>query len=244
MLNNYKRQKHILLDNPEIYGNLLFSVSKEYFEDGKNELQNSCDYELEKLLKNDKIFNHNLANKYYPYKLHTYIFNKNWEDGSDYIRKNKILFKELDSKLIPSSLLVIYGNCAVICYFIEDFVSALKHINSALDTGSKHMIFYSNFLEILWLLIQFEKEEFDLIEYRLPSALKRIQSRKEIVGYEKLFISGFRKIVRNPNKENQLQELLKIKSQISALSNQQFQAISNTFNLVSWIDKMIGRITT
>lgn len=178
----------------------------------------------------------------------TYIGNLQLFNRKGEFEKSIELISEIEQgierygdKINKEKQLLFTYNIAYAYFGISDYRSALKYINKVLNDNEKQLRqdIYS-FSRIFNLIIHFELQNLDFLEYELKSAARYLNKYEKDYQVEKLFISNIKLLAREEDLEAQksifrnfevkLQELLKIERE---------NVILEYFDIIAWVSSKL-----
>ena len=124
---------------------------------------------------------------------------------------------------------------------VGNYQMALKHLNYFLntaDTKLKQDVYCIG--RVMNLLIHFELENHDLLEYIIDSTQKYLKGKKRLFGFEKAVLT-FIKSSLGMDLISEKQKLLKtLRDQLVPLKNDPFEKnVFAYFDFIEWIDRII-----
>ncbi len=249
-------KKHILLfqNHPEqiaekpkkyiaVLNNFITAAShlnkKEEFHSTKKTLLNlitNLSYNISANYANDVVMH------IFTQELHMNIVSGNFKDGANVARP--IITSSDDWLQIPNKVrqIILLFNLSYVHFGAEDFSTALKFTNRILNeykASDFEYLYY--FTKILNLLIHYELNNYDLLEYEVMSTYRYMKKRKHSFQFENLFIDFIRKKLPNINSEKKLiSELENLKLKLEKIANDPFENRAlNAFDLISWLDSKV-----
>ena len=101
-----------------------------------------------------------------------------------------------------------------------------------------------NFARILNLVIHYELENYDFIEYIIKSLSRYLSKQERKQDMEFLFVRTIRKLAKNPTQmeKNQLFESMKKQMKV-LLEDKHERVVLEYFDLFSWVESKINRTT-
>ena len=152
------------------------------------------------------------------------------------------LFEEKINK--EKQLLFTY-NIAYANFGMEDYRSALKAINEVLNDNEKQLRqdIYS-FSRIFNLIIHFELQNLDFLEYDLKSAARYLNKHPKDYQMEKLFISHIKLLSREEDPIAQKEIFVKFNVKLMELMKiDKENVILEYFDILAWTDSKINNIS-
>lgn len=152
------------------------------------------------------------------------------------------LFEEKINK--EKQLLFTY-NIAYANFGMEDYRTALKHINAVLNDNEKQLRqdIYS-FSRIFNLIIHFELKNLDFLEYDLKSAARYLNKHPKDYQMEKLFITHIKQLAKVDSEKEQKAIFIKFnKALLDLVKVDKENVILEYFDILAWTDAKINDIT-
>jgi hypothetical protein len=236
LIQRYQEHSYLSTEEPLLWGNLLMAkLNFALAQKNTKEITSILD-EIQLQMESNRVDFLNLVNRYYPALLHSFIVREEWKAGIDFLRKNQNVISELSYTIQKESLLLVYGNAAIIYYHGNFFSDAFRMLNMLSGISTRNFMFYRNFLDLFWLMMQMEREEWDLIDYRINQIAKRIQRSKDLIGYELALIRAFRTIARNPERLNIIAQMNVLQTVLNGLAKDPTMVVlKESFDVNKWI---------
>ena len=167
------------------------------------------------------------------------------ERGISYIKEIESKLKEYQRYVVKYKVMQFYFFFAYLYYLKSDFDNSLKWLNRILnenaDDASPEIMSFSR---ILRLLVHYEKNDFDLLEYLIKSSKRFFEKNRVTFKYERLFLDFLQKAL-NLEPVSELKALMtEFKINLVKLSKDSFEnnAIEN-LDLITWAESKIqGRV--
>lgn len=156
------------------------------------------------------------------------------------IEKKASTFKDKLSKEQELSFLY---NKAYSYFGIGDFKKALSYLIEVLNDNEQNLRqdIYS-FSRILNLIIHFELENYDYLEYIIKSTNRYLSKYDKDYKIEDVLIKNIRKLAKAANSLAQAEIFESMKREISSLLNEHYeQVILDYFNIEAWINSKLNR---
>lgn len=139
-------------------------------------------------------------------------------------------------------ILAICGQTAYVYYLLDQYNKSLRWLNEALNqTQVGHRDDITLSLRILEILLHYELNNHDLVDYRMKSLLRYLSPKSERFPAEFAFINGIRKITAVTSRDQLRAILQKAKDSICDIFEKQ-PATKRTlahFNLLAWLNGKI-----
>ncbi len=154
--------------------------------------------------KNDKDKTETFQNILY-FKLLFYLNQNRLEEGKEYLESIQTKLQKHAPQFNHARAIAIYYNALVLYFLLEDFEKAQKWVNIILDEQNKTIRKDVKFFaRIMNLIIHFELDHDQLIEYFYSSVKRQLTSKTQENDYEKVILSHFKNLMNTlPGKERQ-----------------------------------------
>jgi tetratricopeptide (TPR) repeat protein len=161
------------------------------------------------------------------------------------IPKIKEEIEQFGDKINKEKILLFTYNTAYAYFGIGDFKMALRYINDVLNDNEKMLRqdIYS-FSRIFNLIIHFELENHDFIEYDMKSTARYLNKHDKDYGVEKLFMKELKGLSRVENEVDR-KELFSAfsKKLLTLLEEDREKVILEYFDLQSWVRSKVEGIS-
>ena len=146
--------------------------------------------------------------------------------------------------------IIFYYNIAYSYFGVDQWKNALKWINKMLNDNEQHLrqdIF--SFSRLFSLIIHFELEHYDLLEYMLKSTNRFYNKRRNEIGreykVENLFIKYMKKLSKAANNREKSKELLTDlqKEMLSTITEPYEKVALGYFDFLGWIEAKLNNQT-
>ncbi len=151
---------------------------------------------------------------------------------------------ELGDKISKEQSVLFQYNKAYTYFGNGDYKKALSTLNSVLNDNEQKLRqdIYS-FARIFNLIIHFELENYEFLEYVIKSTNRYLSKHDRDYEIENAVIRHIRKLSKSSGNTQRLEILEKMKTEIDVLmKDQQERIILEYFHLPAWIDSKIQRI--
>jgi pentatricopeptide repeat protein len=147
-------------------------------------------------------------------------------------------------KINKEQSIVFYYNLAYVYFGNEEYNKALKWVNMLLnDNEQKLRQDIYNFARFFNLVIHYELQNFELIEYLLKSTNRYLKKHEKEYQSEQVILKYFRKLAKTHTEISRVEVFKEFKTQLEKLmENPKEQVILQYFDFTSWIDSKIKRI--
>lgn len=146
--------------------------------------------------------------------------------------------------------IIFYYNIAYSYFGVDQWKDSLKWINKILNDNEQFLrqdIF--SFARLFTLIIHFELEHYDLLEYMIKSTSRFYQKRKNEIGreykVESLFIKYMKKMAKVANNKEKTKDLLSsLKIELEITLEEPYEKIAlGYFDFIGWIDAKLNNQT-
>lgn len=147
-----------------------------------------------------------------------------------------------EEKINKEKQLLFTYNLAYASFGVEDYRTALRYINEVLNDNEKQLRqdIYS-FARIFNLIIHFELQNLDFLEYDLKSAARYLNKHPKDYQVEKLFIAHIKLLAREEELEAQREIFVKFDEKLSELLKMDREkVILEYFDILAWTDSKIN----
>lgn len=186
-----------------------------------------------------------LFNAVYIGKLQLYNRKGQFEKAFELIPEIENGLDLYEEKINKEKKLLFTYNIAYSNFGKGDYRTALKYINEVLNDNEKQLRqdIYS-FSRIFNLIIHFELENFDFLEYDLKSAARYLNKHPKDYQVEKLFIAHIKLLAKEENQMEQKEIFKKFHAKLDKLlTNDREKVILEYFDLQAWIDAKLKDIS-
>jgi hypothetical protein len=161
------------------------------------------------------------------------------EKGIDLIKEIEQKLKHYSEHMLKYKVVQLYFFFAYLYYLKSDFDNSLKYINKILsDEESDISPDIISFNRIIRLIIYYEKQDYEFIEYLLSTTKRFLKKRDRAYKFESLLIEFFRRAVNEKNEHDQL--LSTLMKKLKELKNDayEWEAIGK-LDLFAWIESRL-----
>lgn len=147
-----------------------------------------------------------------------------------------------EEKINKEKQLLFTYNLAYASFGVEDYRTALRYINEVLNDNEKQLRqdIYS-FARIFNLIIHFELQNLDFLEYDLKSAARYLNKHPKDYQVEKLFIAHIKLLAREEELESQREIFVKFDEKLRELLKMDREnVILEYFDILAWTDSKIN----
>jgi len=252
----FNRTKEILDDNPEVklesskrYVLAQFHLLRCYIDSNNFEKAEDLINEIRSLknLKGFKTIDISVQIFSNSYVLELVLLNKQGK-FSESVQLVSTIDKEqklLKGNLTKEMEIVLKYNKAYSYFGSGDFKTALQYINDVLNDNESMLRqdIYS-FSRLMNLIIHFELENYDFLEYVIRSTNRYLSKQEREYKIEMLCIKHIRKLSKVNIEANQIEIFEKMKEEVNGLLQDHHErVILEYFDLFSWIDSKLKKKT-
>lgn len=158
--------------------------------------------------------------------------------------------KNFGQQISKEEEIIFYYNIAYSYFGVDKWKESLKWVNKMLNDNEQHLrqdIF--SFSRLFSLIIHFELEHYDLLEYMLKSTNRFYNKRKNEIGreykVESLFLKYMKKLAKVANDKEKTNELLKsLKTEMDETLKEPYEKVAlGYFDFIGWIDAKLHNQT-
>ena len=196
-------------------------------------------------LKNFKLDNLNIrcgTFLLYGNQLHFYLTRGEFEKGVALVEKIEPLMQQYLTTIPKAVQLILCINYAIVNFGTGSFGNALKWVNRILINDSSNL---RNdivcFARIFSLIIHFELNNIDMLEYTVKSTYRFLYKRGGLYKYETAILHFIKyKISQNLNKKELIQAFIDLKEELEEIVRDPLeQNALESFNLIYWLRSKI-----
>ncbi len=168
-------------------------------------------------------------------RLTFYVQTLNIEKGVAYSDKLTEQLNEFEDHINPDFFLAIHDAIVVLYFMNGDFSKSITHINKILQSKISIRWDIQCMAHVLYLIIQYEKKDFDHLGYQLKYAEKFIEQKRGQDSYEIIILNFLKKSARAATEKERLSVLPTLISDLEiALTNSNDQQLLEYFNFIEW----------
>ncbi|NRA11427.1 MAG: hypothetical protein HRT57_05695 [Crocinitomicaceae bacterium] len=173
---------------------------------------------------------------------------EDYAQAGKWIDKNEIQINSFEKTVINKH--VMYSEFTLLTFFkVKTHLGnnspklALKAINNYLNNAQKELKHDSYCLaRTVNLLVHFELENFDLLEYELASTKNYLTTKSELGLAEQESLTFIGDSIQSPSKSDLLKYLLDYKKQLTKVKSMKYESITfEFFDFITWTDRMIAK---
>ncbi len=173
-------------------------------------------------------------------KLTYFVKRTKFEEGEKYCNELESDLEERSNNINPDFYLSIVDSMNIIYFHAKNYSKSIKGINKILLSKYSVRWDVQCFAHLLYLIIQFEKKDYDHLEYHLKQAEKFIKQKTGAEGYEVVAIKFFWKVVKSPTKPSILEALEEFKKDLVKFrDNPNAEIIFDFFSFEIWAESQL-----
>ena len=178
--------------------------------------------------------------KSYSFELNIFIISGFFKEGMNVVDEVIQWLKKYNERINKSEELKVIYTIAYLYFGAGDLSRSIIWLNKILSDNSDYRQDYKAFARILNLIIHYELENYDLLEYELKSVKRFLIKKDKLYPYEDLILASFRKLPDITEKKERHFQLGLLKDQISKIikESNDYMAIEY-FDILSWIDSKL-----
>lgn len=203
-----------------------------------------------KSLKKDK----NFKNIDFEVRLFTIIYNEQvrlfnhmgkFQDAIDLVQEIDAGREKYGDKINKEQQLLFSFNLAYAYFGIGDFKSALSHINDVLNDNEQNLRqdIYS-FSRLLNLIIHFELENYDFLEYVVKSTNRYLNKTERDYEIENVFVKQIKHLAKASSKENQKEILTSMREETKLLfEDYDERVVLEYIDIEAWLESKLNSLS-
>lgn len=178
--------------------------------------------------------------KSYSFELNIFIISGFFKEGMNVVDEVVHWLNKYNERINKSEELKVIYTIAYLYFGAGDLSRSLVWLNKLLNDNSDYRQDYKAFARILNLIIHYELENYDLLEYELRSVKRFLIKKDKLYPYEDVILASFRKLPGIAEKKERLFHLGLLKDQIRKIikDSNDYMAIEY-FDIISWIDSKL-----
>lgn len=153
-------------------------------------------------------------------------------------------FNKYPGHIVREERLITYINFSIVCFALGRHQEALAWVNRILNEPSPDLRsdVYS-FARVFELILHYELEHFDLIEYQARSAYRFLHKKNLFYKLERRIYDFIRKAIAAGNEKDVRTELLKLKLSLEEMAKSPTEkAVFSNFDFLAWVkSRLEGR---
>jgi hypothetical protein len=169
-----------------------------------------------------------------------YMYTLQFEEGEKIVRKIESelsTIKESDYNIL---ILYLYYNISMFYFSQGKFSQSLNWLNKVLNCkyDNDSDVYYIS--KIISLLIHFDLENYDLLEYSLISTYRFLYKRKRVYKFEEILLDFVKKTFKVNNKNELIALFKELNEKMLELKKDRFEKrIFEEFDIITWLESKI-----
>ncbi len=180
--------------------------------------------------------------KSYSFELNIYIISGYFNEGLNIVDEVQDWLKKYSGRINKSEELKVIYSIAYLYFGEGDLSRSLYWLNKILNDKSENRLDYKAFARIMNLIIHYELENYDLMEYEYKSLKRYLTKKDKLYEYENLIIKTLIKLPDINDKKERIFQLELLKKEIVSKLNQSEGSDKKAldyFDILSWIESRI-----
>lgn len=180
--------------------------------------------------------------KSYSFELNIFILSGYFQEGLQIVNEVIRWFKKYSGKLNrPEELKVIYS-IAYLYFGVGDYSKTLEWLNKILNDKTEYRLDYKAFAKIMNLIVHYELENYDLLEYEIKSVKRFLTKKDKLYEYEDIVLSFIKKLPDISDAKEKTFHLEILRNQISKLIKDNYDKKAlEYFDIITWLDSKIEK---
>lgn len=180
--------------------------------------------------------------KSYSFELNIYIISGYFNEGISLVDEVQAWLKKYSGKINKSEELKVIYSIAYLYFGAGDLSGSLQWLNKILNDKSEIRLDYKAFARIMNLIIHYELENYDLMDYEYKSMKRYLTKKDKLYEYESLIINTIIKLPDIFDKKEKIFQLELLKKDINSLldtNESSDKKALDYFDIISWIESKI-----
>lgn len=177
--------------------------------------------------------------KSYSFELNIYIISGYFKEGLELVSEVRQWLDIYSGKLNKSEELKVLYSISYLYFGTGDFSNSLYWLNKILNDKSENRIDYKTFAKILNLIIHYELENYDLMDYEYKSIRRYLTKKDKLYEFENMILNTIKDLTNLHDKKERNFELELLRKNITTLlksnDNNNYKALEY-FDILAWID--------
>jgi tetratricopeptide (TPR) repeat protein len=176
------------------------------------------------------------------FELNIYIISGYFNEGLNIVDEVQDWLKKYSGRINKSEELKVIYSIAYLYFGEGDLSRSLYWLNKILNDKSENRLDYKAFARIMNLIIHYELENYDLMEYEYKSLKRYLTKKDKLYEYENLIIKTLIKLPDINDKKERIFQLELLKKEIVSKLNQSEGSDKKAldyFDILSWIESRI-----
>jgi len=179
----------------------------------------------------------------YDTELNLFLKMGEFEKGIDLVNEIESGLNELKEKINKESVVLFEYNIAYLFFGLKDYENSLTRINKIIN--DKELDIREDiqcFARILNLLIHYELNNYDLIDYIMKSTRRYLSNKNNLNKFELIVLSYLRKLINAKTDDDKRFVYIEWKKELSSLSDDILQIKAfEYFDFMSWLESKITK---
>ena len=180
--------------------------------------------------------------KSYSFELNIYIISGYFNEGLKIVDEVQDWLKKYSGRINKSEELKVIYSIAYLYFGAGDLSKSLYWLNKILNDKSENRLDYKAFARIMNLIIHYELENYDLMDYEYKSLKRYLTKKDKLYEYENLIINTLKKLPDINDKKERIFQLELLKNEIilklNSSEGSDIKAL-DYFDILSWIESRI-----
>ncbi|MBS1517882.1 MAG: hypothetical protein JSS91_07330 [Bacteroidetes bacterium] len=180
--------------------------------------------------------------KSYSFELNIYIISGYFKEGTQLIKEVQEWLKKYSGKLNRSEELKVIYSISYLYFGSGDLEKSLQWLNRILNDKTENRLDYKAFAKILNLIIHYELENYDLMDYEYKSIKRYLTKKDKLYDFENVILNSIKRLPYITDKKEKIFQLEILRENIRSLlkSNENSdQKALDYFDILSWIESKI-----
>ncbi|HMS33239.1 MAG TPA: hypothetical protein PKC91_04060 [Ignavibacteria bacterium] len=248
LLNHCKKLVDLLEENPllmkednyisSLYNLLLVQIELRQYDDALNTIKKLRDFKSNSVSMQTRIFVTS-----YDTEINLYLRTGEFEKGIPLIREIEEGLKKFGEKLNKESEVLFSFNIAYLYFGLGEYNNSLKWINQIIN--DKELTVREDiqcFARILNLLVHYELNNYDLIEYIMKSTRRYLSNKNKLNKFELITLNYIRKLINANIDDDKMFIYNEWKKELSAISDDILEIKAfDYFDFISWLESKLGK---
>lgn len=248
LLNHCKKLVDLLEENPllmkednyiaSLYNLLLVQIELRQYNDALKTIKKLRDFKSNSTAMQTRIFVTS-----YDTELNLYLRTGDFEKGIPLIKEIEDGLKKFGGKLNKESEALFSFNIAYLYFGLGEYNNSLKWLNKIIN--DKELTVREDiqcFARILNLLVHYELNNYDLIEYIMKSTRRYLSNKNKLNKFELITLSYIRKLINANIDDDKMFIFNEWKKELNAISDDILEIKAfEYFDFISWLESKLGK---
>lgn len=180
----------------------------------------------------------------YDTELNLYLKSGDFQNGVKLVSEIESGMKNLKEKINKESEVLFAYNIAYLFFGLGDYDNVLKWLNKIINDKSLNIREdIQCFARIINILIHYELNNYDLIEYIIKSTKRFLSGKNKLHKFEMVVLSYIKKLINSRNEKDKAYIFKQMKDELIKLSGETSEINAfEYFDFISWLEsKLSGR---